>query len=354
MTKFSLKLFLASLLTAAMASNVIELNNGNFDSVVYGDDITTLVKFYAPWCGHCKTLAPIYEKVADAFAKNDKVQIAHVNCDADDKLCKQFGLTGFPTLKLFAKDKTNPIPYEGKRSFDDITKFITKEAGVHLHVPKVQSKIVQVSDNDFDSVLLESGKNVFCVITSSSCPHCTKLHPMWEELANIFDADDDVIIAELQADTVSSEMIRKRYETKGYPTILTFKSGSKEPIPFGASRNIDSLVNWVNVNGDKHRAADGSLLETAGRNKLLDKKIALLLEAQADKAHDLAHEILAQVDETDSYYKKLLNKILNGEEAFFSKETARLTKILGKASLTRDKSDSIQKRLNILQAFQKE
>lgn len=54
--------------------------------------------FHAPWCSHCKDLAPIYEKVAPEFKK--KVNIAKVDCVANDALCKQNFVRGFPTLKL--------------------------------------------------------------------------------------------------------------------------------------------------------------------------------------------------------------------------------------------------------------
>lgn len=57
-----------------------------------------MVMFHAPWCSHCKDLAPIYEKVAPEFKK--KVNIAKVDCVANDALCKQNFVRGFPTLKL--------------------------------------------------------------------------------------------------------------------------------------------------------------------------------------------------------------------------------------------------------------
>jgi len=58
-------------------SNVVVLTDSNFDSVVNGDK-NVLVKFYAPWCGHCKTLAPIWEKVAIDLVRDEDVVIAKV------------------------------------------------------------------------------------------------------------------------------------------------------------------------------------------------------------------------------------------------------------------------------------
>jgi len=80
----------------------------------------------APWCGHCKQLAPEYEKVAKHFAKQqDKegafldVAIAKVDADAEKELGAQFGVSGFPTLKIF-RDGEFVEDYAGGRTWKDM------------------------------------------------------------------------------------------------------------------------------------------------------------------------------------------------------------------------------------------
>jgi len=103
----------------------------NYDDIVLDDTKDVLVEFYAPWCGHCKALAPKYDILADLYVKeghSDKVTIAKVDATANDVPDE---IQGFPTIKLFkAGDKTNPITYSGSRSIEDLIKFV-KENGKH-------------------------------------------------------------------------------------------------------------------------------------------------------------------------------------------------------------------------------
>jgi len=111
-------------------SNVVVLTTQNFDSIVVNNDNDVLVEFYAPWCGHCKKLAPDYEKVANAFAGDKNVVIAKIDCDAEPTMASKFGVTGFPTIKFFARGaKENPETYEAGRDPQSFVDFINQKSG---------------------------------------------------------------------------------------------------------------------------------------------------------------------------------------------------------------------------------
>ncbi|APA09083.1 hypothetical protein sscle_04g038530 [Sclerotinia sclerotiorum 1980 UF-70] len=103
----------------------------NYDDIVLDDKKDVLIEFYAPWCGHCKALAPKYDILAGLYADaghTDKVTIAKVDATLNDVPDE---IQGFPTIKLYkAGDKKNPVTYNGSRSIEDLIKFV-KENGKH-------------------------------------------------------------------------------------------------------------------------------------------------------------------------------------------------------------------------------
>ncbi|XP_010522374.1 PREDICTED: protein disulfide-isomerase 2-3-like [Tarenaya hassleriana] len=99
----------------------VELNSSNFDELVIKSKELWIVEFFAPWCGHCKKLAPEWKKAAKNL--KGKVNLGHVNCDADQSLMSRFKVQGFPTILVFGADKSSHILYEGARTASAIESF---------------------------------------------------------------------------------------------------------------------------------------------------------------------------------------------------------------------------------------
>lgn len=114
--------------TLSAPSEVTVLTPSNFDKIVNSAK-DVFVEFYAPWCGHCKSLAPVWDKLALAFKNEENVVIAKIDADAHRDIASRFDVSGFPTLKFFPKDDKKGEKYEGGRDLAELVKFVNEKAG---------------------------------------------------------------------------------------------------------------------------------------------------------------------------------------------------------------------------------
>jgi thioredoxin 1 len=81
----------------------IEITDANFKSEVTDSEIPVLVDFWAPWCGPCKTVAPVLEELAKEY--DGKVKVVKLNVDENQSTASEFGVKSIPTLILFKAGK---------------------------------------------------------------------------------------------------------------------------------------------------------------------------------------------------------------------------------------------------------
>jgi protein disulfide-isomerase A1 len=99
----------------------------SFNDIVINNTKDVLVEFYAPWCGHCKNLAPIWDELGMKYKKEDNVDIVKMDSVANEIDVEGVSVKGFPTIYFFkGDDKTHPVKYEEGRELKDFVAFLKK------------------------------------------------------------------------------------------------------------------------------------------------------------------------------------------------------------------------------------
>jgi len=129
----TLLLLLLAFSGAFASENVLHLTAENFDEAVH-EHAFLVVEFFAPWCGHCTTLAPEWEQaattlMADTTATTYGIRLAAVDATVHASLAGKFAVQGFPTIKIFeGHSVVNPSAYDGPRQAAGIVEFLLKRA----------------------------------------------------------------------------------------------------------------------------------------------------------------------------------------------------------------------------------
>lgn len=339
---------------AIAAEDVLALTADSFELEV-GKDKHALVEFYAPWCGHCKKLAPEYEKLASSFKKTKTVLIAKVDCDEHKSVCSKFGVTGFPTIKWFSKGSLEPKDYTGGRTVESLVEFVNQEAGTHVKISAPVSDVVVLTPENFDSIALDESKDVLVEFYAPWCGHCKSLAPVYDQVATAFKGEKEVVIAKVDAD--SHKGLGEKYGVSGYPTLKFFPKGNKAGEDYDGGRDLDDFVAFINERAGTSRDSKGLLTAEAGKVHTLINLVDEFLSAEAKDQKEIVGKLEAEAEKLKgtaaSYgklYVKAAQKALEKGEEYAKKEVERLERLLS-GHVNPLKADELTLKKNIVSLF---
>lgn len=258
-------------------SEVIQAGAQDFKDIVLKDKGVVIVEFYAPWCGHCKSLTPEYEKAAKVLG--GVVKIVAVDATAHESLAQKYGIQGFPTIKVFGADKKAPTDFQGQRTADAIISEAMKQANSLVKArkaggaapgakaktdkPKAEkpkgdkpkkasggkagaSAVVELTEANFNALVMESTEPWIVEFYAPWCGHCKALAPEYEKAAAELKGDG-VRLGAVDA-TVHGELAQK-YGVKGYPTVKVFPGGAKKKAStYKGQREAGAIVDYARAN----------------------------------------------------------------------------------------------------------
>ena len=212
------------------------------------------VKFFAPWCGHCKRMAPAWEELAERAG--DSYRVAEVDCTQHTELCQAHGVRGYPTLILFKDGKALEDRYVGQRTVEDFAAYVEKHnpelpktVVVELSDPEIDSEVTTdeagvyiVTAGNFDKVVED--RTVFFRFHAPWCGHCKRMADAWSDLARHYAESDTFRIADV--DCTVQKTLCGEFGVRGFPTLLARRpDGERIPYSHGGDRSLEKLDEFL-------------------------------------------------------------------------------------------------------------
>ncbi|KAF5864430.1 protein disulfide-isomerase precursor [Aspergillus alliaceus] len=206
---------------AEAPSDVISLTKDTFDGFIKEHDLV-LAEFYAPWCGHCKALAPKYEEAATEL-KEKNIPLVKIDCTAEEDICRDQGVEGYPTLKIF-RGHDSVKPYQGARQTEAIVSYMVKQSlpavsavtAENIEEIKTMDKIVVIGYIPSDD---QAANDIFTTFAESQRDNY------------LFAMTNDAAIA--------------KAEGAKQPSIILYKDFDERKAIYDGEIEQDALLSWV-------------------------------------------------------------------------------------------------------------
>ncbi|KAF2154628.1 thioredoxin-domain-containing protein [Myriangium duriaei CBS 260.36] len=289
----------------ARNSPVIQLDHKKYLSDIAASNHTSIVEFYAPWCGHCKNLQPAYEKAARSLAGLAKV--AAVNCDEESNkaFCGSMGVQGFPTLKIVKPGKKAGRPfvedYQGPRTAKDIVGAVKDK--ITNHVKRLQDSTIDAwvdEDKDKPKAILFTDKGTTSALIK----------------ALAIDFLGGISIGQVRD---KEKATCEKYGVTKFPSLVLLPAGGAEPITFrGLKMEKPLLYNFLSQaatpNPDPAPKKVKTKSSSTKKAKAASDSSKLSKASAAHRSEDSSSSAATQTSETVISPEDSPNPIVEGQK----------------------------------------
>ncbi|CAL1268514.1 unnamed protein product [Larinioides sclopetarius] len=197
-----------------------------------------LVEFYAPWCGHCKSLAPEYAKAAKILKEEENpIFLAKVDATIETELASRYEVTGYPTLYIFKKGEK--VEYDGPRTAMGIVEYMKERADPNWKPPP--SVVIELTKENFHETVKNSDI-ILVEFYAPWCGHCKRLAPEYERAAKVLkDLPTPITLAKVNG--IDQKELAEEYGARGWPTLFIFRKGRK--YSYEGPRDEIGIINYM-------------------------------------------------------------------------------------------------------------
>ena len=239
------------------SSAVLQVDGKTYQDLIAKSNHTSILEFYAPWCGHCQNLKPAYEKAAKNLEGLAKV--AAIDCDDDSNkpFCGTMGIQGFPTLKIIRPGKKagEPAvePYNGPRTAAGI---------VDAVVERINNHVKRVTDKDLDDFLGKTeGPKAILFTDKGTTSALLK--------AVAIDFLDAIPVAQIRNKETKAV---EKFGIDKFPTLVLVPGDGKDPIKYDGPNKKPDMVKFLSQAAAPNPDPAPSSGKKAGKKTGKDKK----------------------------------------------------------------------------------
>ncbi|KAB0796796.1 hypothetical protein PPYR_10857 [Photinus pyralis] len=271
-------------LTLCDGSRVLELTDKFAE--IRRDGGHWLVMFYAPWCGHCKRLEPIWGHIAQTLYKTN-IRVAKIDCTRFTGLAKEFGINGFPTIKFFKVDQD--FTYNGDRTKEDIVNF-----ALRMSSPPVQ----EITRPD-SFVNIKSSNNVFFLYVGQ------REGPLWESyVQNAVKLQQYAFFYATSFDVASQHVT-----IEGDPAAMVCKENSCYFYTVESDADLDHINSTLNKWINEERFETFPKITRGNIHEIFHtKKYVVIAIVEENKLQQISPEMLEFRDMVESVIRKNRDK----------------------------------------------
>lgn len=198
---------------------VTELTEDTFDAFI-DDNKCVLIDCWAPWCGPCRRMAPIVEKLEEEL--KGRVAVAKLNTDDNPGISARFEITAIPTLLIF-KDKVMIEPLVGLKPMQDVIAYLSANGIIEGSASKTEAAehfAAVVTDSNFNEFVKSKG-HALVDCWAPWCKPCLRMGPVIEKLAEI--SKGDIAVGKLNVD--ENPGVSLNFNIQSIPALLVFRDG---------------------------------------------------------------------------------------------------------------------------------